>query len=78
MTYETAGDPIEKYYHHLLKSEQAIISLTHELGLGEAVEWRVGKNAYYLDGSTYPFDTPWQIPRFWGPIRVFGSIGYAR
>ncbi len=60
-TYETAGDRIEKFYHHLSKSEQTIVELAEDLGLGDAVEWRVGKNAYYVDGVVHPLDTPWQI-----------------
>ena len=60
-TYETAGDPIEKFYHHLSKSEETIVELAEELGLDDAVEWRIGKNAYYVDGVLHPLDTPWQI-----------------
>jgi protoporphyrinogen oxidase len=60
-TYETAGDRIEKFYHHLSKSEQTIVELAEELGLGDAVEWRVGKNAYYVDGVVHPMDKFWEI-----------------
>ena len=60
-TYETRGDRIEKFYHHLSKSEETIVSLAEELGLGDVVEWRVGKNAYYVDGTVHPMDTPWEI-----------------
>ena len=60
-TYETSGDPIERFYHHLSKSEETIVELAEELGLGDAVEWRVGKNAYYVDGVVHPLDTPWEI-----------------
>ena len=60
-TYETSGDPVERFYHHLSKSEETIVELAEDLGLGDAVEWRVGKNAYYVDGVVHPLDTPWQI-----------------
>ncbi|WP_276260891.1 NAD(P)/FAD-dependent oxidoreductase [Haloglomus litoreum] len=60
-TYETRGDPIEKFYHHLSKSEETIVELAEELGLGDEVEWRVGKNAYYVDGVVHPLDTPGEI-----------------
>ncbi|WP_324758924.1 NAD(P)/FAD-dependent oxidoreductase [Haloarcula montana] len=59
--YETAGDPIEKFYHHLSKSEETIVELAAELGLDEDVEWHVGKNGYYVDGVVHPMDTPWEI-----------------
>ncbi len=60
-TYGTAGDRIEKFYHHLSKSEETIVELADQLGLGGDVEWRVGKNAYYVDGVVHPMDTAWQI-----------------
>jgi protoporphyrinogen oxidase len=59
--YETAGDPLEKFYHHLSKSEETIVELAEELGLGEDVEWRIGENAYYVDSVVHPMDTPWEI-----------------
>jgi protoporphyrinogen oxidase len=59
--YETDGDPVEKFYHHLSKSEETIVELAEELGLVEDIEWRIGKNAYYVDGVVHPMDTPWQI-----------------
>jgi len=62
--YETAGDPIEKFYHHLSKSEETIVELAEELGLGEDVEWRIGENAYYIDGVVHPMDKPWEILSF--------------
>jgi len=62
--YETAGDPIEKFYHHLSKSEETIVELAEELGLGEDIEWRIGKNAYYTEGVVHPMDKPWEILSF--------------
>ena len=60
-TYETAGDDIEQFYHHLSKSEETIVELAEELGVGDRLEWLVGRNAYYVDGVVHPLDTPWQI-----------------
>ncbi|MFB6252817.1 MAG: NAD(P)/FAD-dependent oxidoreductase [Halobellus sp.] len=60
-TYETAGDNIEQFYHHLSKSEETIVELAEELGLGDRIEWRVGTNGYYVDGVVHPLDTPWEI-----------------
>ncbi|GAA0227084.1 NAD(P)/FAD-dependent oxidoreductase [Haladaptatus pallidirubidus] len=60
-TYETNGDRIEKFYHHLSASEETIIDLIDELGLGDDLEWPIGKNAYYVDGVVHPLDKPWEI-----------------
>ncbi len=61
---ETAGDPVETFYHHLSKSEETIVELMEELGLGEKLEWPIGKNAYYVDGVVHPMDKPWEILAF--------------
>ncbi|CAI50351.1 amine oxidase domain protein [Natronomonas pharaonis DSM 2160] len=63
-TYETAGDPIERYYHHLSKSEETIVDLAADLGVADRIEWRVGENAYYVDGVSHPLDTPWEIAAY--------------
>jgi protoporphyrinogen oxidase len=63
-TYETAGDRIEAYYHHLSKSEETIVELAAELGVGDRIEWRIGENAYYVDGVAHPLDTPWEIAAY--------------
>ena len=59
--YETPGDDVEKFYHHLSKSEETIVDLAKELGLGDRVEWRIGTNGYYVDGVAHPLNTPWEI-----------------
>ncbi|WP_336136012.1 NAD(P)/FAD-dependent oxidoreductase [Natronomonas amylolytica] len=63
-TYETRGDRIEAFYHHLSKSEETIVELANELGLGDHIEWRVGENAYYVDGVAHPLDKPWEIAAY--------------
>jgi len=63
-TYETAGDDVEVFYHHLSKSEETIVELAEELGLGDRLEWRIGKNAYYVDGVVHPLDTLPQIAAY--------------
>jgi protoporphyrinogen oxidase len=60
-TYETPGDRIEAFYHHLSKSEETIVELAAELGVDDRLEWRIGENAYYVDGVVHPLDTPWEI-----------------
>ncbi|MFB6178255.1 MAG: NAD(P)/FAD-dependent oxidoreductase [Halorientalis sp.] len=62
--YETAGDPIEKFYHHLSKSEGTIVDLIEELGLGDSLEWLYMSNAFYVDGVVHPMDKPWEIAAY--------------
>lgn len=61
---ETNGDPIERFYHHLSRSERTIIDYIHHLDLEDRLEWRIGQNAYYVDGVVHPLDTPWQIAAY--------------
>lgn len=63
-TVETAGDPIERYYHHLSRSEETIVEVIETLDLADRLEWRVGKNAFYVDGTVHPLDTLWQIAAY--------------
>jgi len=63
-TYDTAGDRIEAFYHHLSKSEETIVEVIEELGLGDDLEWPIGKNAYYVDGTVHPLDTAWHIAAY--------------
>ncbi|WP_340098093.1 NAD(P)/FAD-dependent oxidoreductase [Salinibaculum salinum] len=60
-TYDTAGDRIEKFYHHLSKSEETIVELADELGVGDQLEWHYGSDAYYVDGVVHPMNKPWEI-----------------
>ncbi|MFT4965130.1 MAG: protoporphyrinogen oxidase, partial [Halobacteriales archaeon] len=62
--YETAGDPVEKFYHHLSASEETIVQLAEDLGIGDRVEWRYKSDAYYVDGVVHPMDTIWQIAAY--------------
>ncbi|QLG63168.1 NAD(P)/FAD-dependent oxidoreductase [Halorarum salinum] len=63
-TYPTAGDDLEQFYHHLSKSEETIVELAEDLGVGDDLDWLVGKNAYYVDGVVHPMDAPWEILAF--------------
>jgi len=63
-TYDTAGDRIEKFYHHLSANETTIVDLAGELGAGDRVEWRYGGDAYYVDGIEHPLNTAWEIAAY--------------
>ena len=55
---------IEKYYHHIFKSDAEILQLIEELGLGERLEWLRGSTGYFVDGKAYPMNTPFEILHF--------------
>jgi protoporphyrinogen oxidase len=63
-TYETAGDRIEKFYHHLSANERTIVELAEELGLGDRVEWRHKTDAFYVDGVVHPMEKLWEVAAY--------------
>lgn len=55
---------IEKYYHHIFRSDTELLDLIRELGLESQMLWLKGKNAYFVEGKNYPMNTPAEILRF--------------
>ena len=55
---------IEKYYHHIFRSDSELLALIKELGLEKQMLWLKGKNAYFVDGKNYPMNTPVEILHF--------------
>ncbi|HEX7628075.1 MAG TPA: NAD(P)/FAD-dependent oxidoreductase [Candidatus Methanoperedens sp.] len=60
-SYKIAGYTIEKYYHHIFASDNELISLIEELGIGARLEWLKGTTGYYFNGKIYPMNTPIEI-----------------
>ncbi len=55
---------IEKYYHHIFRSDSELLALIRELGLENQMLWLKGGNAYFVDGKNYPMNTPFEILHF--------------
>ncbi|MHC1756742.1 MAG: NAD(P)/FAD-dependent oxidoreductase [Methanosarcina sp.] len=55
---------IERYYHHIFRSDSELLTLIKELGLEKQMLWLEAKNAYFVDGKNYPMNTPFEILRF--------------
>jgi len=60
---------IEKYYHHIFRSDSELLDLIKELGLEKKMLWLEGKNAYFVDGKNYPMNTPFEILHF-SPLSI--------
>jgi protoporphyrinogen oxidase len=56
--------PLEHFYHHLFTNDEAIIGLTHELGLAHLLQVHNRTTVIYYQGRTYPLDTPLRLLRF--------------
>ncbi|HWD17667.1 MAG TPA: NAD(P)/FAD-dependent oxidoreductase [Verrucomicrobiae bacterium] len=69
------GEPIEKAYHHLFRTDREILALVEEMGLTAKLEWRESSVGVLHGGQTYPFLTPQDLLRFkpcsfWNRLRL--------
>lgn len=58
------GALLERYYHHLFTSDRHIVELYAELGMGDQLEWRDSRVAFFADGRQWPFVTAGDLLRF--------------
>ena len=75
--------PLEHFYHHLFTNDDAIIDLTLELGLSDALEFHDPTTVMYLRGQNYPFDSPLRLLQFphlalLDKLRMGAAIAYLR
>ncbi len=55
---------LEKFYHHLFRSDRRITALLDELGVGSHLEWRRPVTATLRDGRLHQLDSPLSLLRF--------------
>ncbi|MCA9926158.1 MAG: NAD(P)/FAD-dependent oxidoreductase, partial [Anaerolineales bacterium] len=71
--------PLEKFYHHLFQSDDAILQLVNELGMSDQVMWPTPRTSILYQGKIYPFSNPvdwFKFPGYnlWDFFR-FGVVG---
>ncbi|MBN1262341.1 MAG: FAD-dependent oxidoreductase, partial [Anaerolineae bacterium] len=49
---------LERFYHHIFASDEAIIALVEELGMGDALFFPSPVTSIYKDGVLYPINKP--------------------
>src|SRR3989338_2920145 len=62
--FEENGWHLEKYYHHIFKTDKEFIQTAKELGLGSKLKWVVPDTSVYYQGKIYPLDSPLDVLRF--------------
>ena len=50
--------PLEKFYHHIFKSDKAIIQLVAELGFSDSLFFPRPTTSVIYEGKIVPFDSP--------------------
>ncbi len=69
----TDGVWLEKFYHHLFKSDTRAIAMIQELGLGDRLEWKQPITATLRDGQFHQLDSPASLLRF-SPLPVIDRL----
>jgi protoporphyrinogen oxidase len=64
LTDSEDGVWLEKFYHHLFRTDRAITRLIEEVGLGAALEWRRPLTVTLRGGKVYQLDSPASVLRF--------------
>lgn len=59
--FDVPGGKIEKFYHHLFMSDQSIVALAHEIGVGDRLRWLPSQNSYLSDGQIYSLASPFDL-----------------
>lgn len=63
-TFQTKGDPLEAFYHHIFTTDTVIIDLIRELGLGDRLTWIDSRVGFFRGGRIWPFVTPRDLLAF--------------
>jgi len=64
-SFEVApGIWLERYYHHLFRSDRSAVRLIEELGLAERLEWHRPVTTVQVEGVPYQLDSPGSLLRF--------------
>lgn len=72
-TFQLGGEPLEKAYHHLFRTDEDILALISELGVNDRLEWHESSVGIFRDGKIWPFMTPVDLLKF-GPCSLIGRI----
>jgi len=55
---------LEKFYHHLFKTDRDAVELINEMGLGDRLVWRRPSTVMLRDGRLWPLDSAGAVLRF--------------
>jgi protoporphyrinogen oxidase len=69
-SFTLEGHAVERFYHFICRSDQALIRLVGELALDHKLFWRHTQAAFYHHGHDYDFGTPASLLKF-TPVPLF-------
>lgn len=59
-----AGERVERFYHFVCRSDDALVGLARELGIEQRLHWTRTRTAFFYHGRHYRFGTPLDLLRF--------------
>jgi len=71
--FEIEGQNIERFYHHIFKTDTEIIGLIKELGLENKLKWHKSRVSLYYDNKYSPFNGSVDLLKFKG-LDLFSKI----
>ncbi len=72
-SFEIGGSHLERFYHHLFRSDGDVQALIREVGLGEDLVWPQPDTSVLSGGSIYGLDSALDVLRF-SPLSVLGRL----
>src|SRR5437588_8214260 len=60
---------LEKFYHHLFRTDTTAIKLIQELGLGDKLTWSAPRTVTLTGGKIHRLDSPLSLLTF-SPLRI--------
>ena len=67
---------LEKFYHHLFRTDTTVIKLIQELGLGDKLEWSHPRTVCLIDGKFQQLDSPVTLLKF-SPLHIHERLRVA-
>jgi protoporphyrinogen oxidase len=62
--FSVGGGSVERFYHHVFRSDSTARQWIDELGLGDRLEFLPASMGFYSGGRLHPFGTPGTLLRF--------------
>jgi len=72
-SYEVAGQPVEKFVHHLFASDIYFKQLIQELELSDKLHFKKSKDAVFVEKKIIPFSSPFDLIRFF-PLNFVSRV----
>lgn len=72
-SFDIGGTHLERFYHHLFRSDRDVQALIAEVGLGRDLVWPRPDTSVLYGGRVYGLDSPTDVLRF-SPLSLMGRI----